>query len=823
MARAFRRIFGRLLIISLLLLPACASREERFAKHVERGEKLTEEGRLADALLEYQSALDLDPRNAELHQRLGDLLVRQRLYQQAVSFYREAFQLDPQRIDAAMSEARLLAFEDRKRARELIELALERAPDEPNVHQQRAYVALARGDLPEALAAAQRAVELDPESSARWTQLGKVQQARILKHQLEGTQVPPELYQAALDAFAKADALAQGDARAQAESARVLAAWPGHRDQALAGYRGAIETAKRAADPEARIFAAKAFDDYARGQRDNALRRESLREVVEADPEDYEAWDDLVILSDGQRIPRGEEVCRQLISRRPDDPRSHRVYVNFLLRKRRQPDAIAHLRSALEGDAAAPMLWGQLIDLQLRNRQFEDARESYDEMADDFEDDPMTRTAEARIALAEGRIAEAAEILREVVASSQNADNQRLLAVAEHRLGNLPAAVAAIQRAVALSPRSLELYRLKTSIDYDAKNWSKLLLSYRVLAGRGQRLTAGDHLRRSHALYELGNRDAGRAVLEEVLAQPDAPLEAALEYARREGARRFEPAHAALLAAWTRAPEDQRLLEALTQLELAAGRSDLALARLDSEIEAGRARPRDLLLRARVLAASGALDRAEKDVLRAFEAAPMLPGAVDLLFEIYQRQGKLAEALRSFEEAETAGVLHPGARLLLGRLYLSQGDLVKAQQAFEKVVAEQPQLPSARNDLAFVLAERGEQLDRALELAQGVQQALGENPAAIDTLGYVYYRAGRHDEALAQLQRAVSLAEASGQLSPVYTYHLGLVLEAVGRNDEAAVAFQRALSGGDDFPEAEDARRRLESVRAPAPAGAKAS
>jgi tetratricopeptide (TPR) repeat protein len=200
-----------------------------------------------------------------------------------------------------------------------------------------------------------------------------------------------------------------------------------------------------------------------------------------------------------------------------------------------------------------------------------------------------------------------------------------------------------------------------------------------------------------------------------------------------------------------------------------------------------------------------------------------LPGAVDLLFEIYQRQGKLAEALRSFEEAETAGVLHPGARLLLGRLYLSQGDLVKAQQAFEKVVAEQPQLPSARNDLAFVLAERGEQLERALELAQGVQQALGDNPAAIDTLGYVYYRAGRHDEALAQLQRAVSLAEARGQLSPVYTYHLGLVLEAVGRKDEAAVAFQRALSGGDDFPEAQDARRRLESVRAPAPAGAKAS
>jgi tetratricopeptide (TPR) repeat protein len=819
-----RRIFSRLLIAGLLLLAACASREERFAKHIERGEKLEAEGRLADAVIEYQSALDLEPRNAELYQRLGDLMVRQRGHKQAVSFYREAFQLDPERIDAAMSEARLLAVEDPKRARELIELGLQRAPDRPNVQQQRAFVALARGDLPEALAAAQRAVELDPESGARWSQLGKVHQARILKHQLEGKPVPAELFQAALDAFARADALAQGDARAQAESARVLAAWPGRGEEAQAGHRAALETAKRTGDAEARIYAAKAFDDYARGKHDAVLRREALREVVEADPEDYEAWEDLVILSDGQQIPQGEEVCRELVSRRGDDPRSHRLYVNYLLRKKRQAEAIDYLKRTLDDELSAPILWAQLIDLQLRSNQIDDARDSFDEMSDDFPDDPSTQVAEARLALAEGRIAEGAEILRALAQGSESAESQRMLAVAEHRLGNLAAAAAAIERAVALAPHSIELYRLKANIDHDAKNWAKLLLAYRVLAGRGQPLAAGDHLRRAHALYELGDAEAGRRVLEQVMARPDAPPEAALEFARREGPKRFEAAQAALLAAQQRSPGDERLLNALVQLELASGRSEQALARLDAEIEAGRARPRDLLLRARLLAASGELDRAEKDVLRAFEASPTLPGAVELLFEIYQRQNRLAEALRSFEEAETAGVLHSGARLLLGRLYLSQGNLPKAQEAFEKVVAEQPQLVSARNDLALVLAERGEQLDRALELARTVQQALGDNPAAIDTLGYVYYRAGRHQEALEQLERAVALAEAgSGQPSPVFTYHLGLVLQALGRKDEAAVAFQRALSGGEDFPEAADARRRLESVRAPGPSDAKAS
>jgi hypothetical protein len=60
-------------------------------------------------------------------------------------------------------------------------------------------------------------------------------------------------------------------------------------------------------------------------------------------------------------------------------------------------------------------------------------------------------------------------------------------------------------------------------------------------------------------------------------------------------------------------------------------------------------------------------------------------------------------------------------------------------------------------------------------------------------------------------------------VAPSYTYHLGLVLQALGRQDEAASAFQRALGSSEDFPEAEDARRRLESVLAKSPPDANPS
>jgi tetratricopeptide (TPR) repeat protein len=819
--RSVRRLCGCVLAATVVWLAACGSSERRFAEHVRRAEQHAAEGRIPEAVLEYQSALELEPRDAEIHERVGDLLAQRREFKDAISYYRQAFELDPERIGAAMNEARLLAFGEPKRARELVQIGLERAPDRPEVQLARAHVALAAGDVNEALAAAQRAVEIDRESGVAWAQLGQVQQARIRKNQLAQESTPPNVYEGALDAFAQVDRLARGDTRAQVERARIFGAWSGHREQALAAFRAAIAGARQRADVDGRRFAARSFDEYAKQEQDPALRREALREVVEADEDDYEAWSQLARLSGRQR---GEAVCRELIARRPDDPHAHRVMANYLQRKRGAAAALAHLHSTIQGGLRAPQLWEQIVGIQLSIGRGPDARDTYAELAQAFPDDPVTRSVEARLAVEERRFADAAVILRELVKVRETSDNQRLLAIAEQRLGNLPAATTAIDRALALAPNSFALYRNKASIHHDAKQWGKVLLAYRALAGRGFRLSPADEVRRARALYESGKPDAARSVLAQVLALPNPPADAAIEFARREGATQYAQARRTLLDASLRSPGDPRLIEALLQLDLAAGHPDLALVQIDAEIAGGRARPRTLLLRAHALVLQGDLARAEAELLRAFEAEPRLPGAAELLFDIYRRQGRLADARRSFEQAAAAGLLHPGTRLLLAQLYLSQGELARAQAVLEQVVVEQPGLASARNDLAFVLASNGDQLERALELAVGARAELGENEAAIDTLGYVYFRSGRLDEALAEFQHAIALAGTRSEpVSPTYSYHLGLVLEALGRKQEAARAFEGALAGEGEFPEAADARRRLESVLATSPAGANPS
>jgi cytochrome c-type biogenesis protein CcmH/NrfG len=101
------------LLLALALAWACASPEERFAEHLARGEEYIEQKKPREALIEFRNALKIQPKNADINQRIADLLRNESAFADASFYYREAYRLDPDRIDAAMQEARLLIFSPR--------------------------------------------------------------------------------------------------------------------------------------------------------------------------------------------------------------------------------------------------------------------------------------------------------------------------------------------------------------------------------------------------------------------------------------------------------------------------------------------------------------------------------------------------------------------------------------------------------------------------------------------------------------------------------------------------------------------------------------
>jgi uncharacterized protein HemY len=109
----------------------------------------------------------------------------------------------------------------------------------------------------------------------------------------------------------------------------------------------------------------------------------------------------------------------------------------------------------------------------------------------------------------------------------------------------------------------------------------------------------------------------------------------------------------------------------------------------------------------------------------------------------------------------------------------------------------------ARNDLAWLLAQRGQELDFALELAVEAQRRDG-SPTVFDTLGWVHYQRGEYADAVTALEAALARQGSS----PSIRYRLGRALQQAGNPERAREMLQAAVAAG-DFPEAEDARRQL--------------
>ncbi|MEE8474399.1 MAG: hypothetical protein V3T01_03550, partial [Myxococcota bacterium] len=251
---------GRALcLLAVVLAWGCASPEERFEKHVSNAEEYLEQEQQLEALIEYRSALKLQPQNAEINFQIAEIARVLFALADAVFYYRETHRLDPERIDAAMLEAQLLMFNDPERVSEIIEAGLLRAPNDPLVHLARSQQALTERDTKEALSAARTAIELNGNLSSAWMQVGRVHQARIREARLIDEVVPDtSIFEAAIAAFEKAHALDDRYVGALVERARVYGTWPGHEDETEQAYRESVEFAEKQGNTDAIVATADA-------------------------------------------------------------------------------------------------------------------------------------------------------------------------------------------------------------------------------------------------------------------------------------------------------------------------------------------------------------------------------------------------------------------------------------------------------------------------------------------------------------------------------------------------------------------------------------
>ncbi|MCB1670328.1 MAG: tetratricopeptide repeat protein [Gammaproteobacteria bacterium] len=144
--------------------------------------------------------------------------------------------------------------------------------------------------------------------------------------------------------------------------------------------------------------------------------------------------------------------------------------------------------------------------------------------------------------------------------------------------------------------------------------------------------------------------------------------------------------------------------------------------------------------------------------------------------------------------------------LLFTRVLLHDnlGDMDSAERDLRRIITLQPDDYRALNHLGYMLADRTDRYQEALELLERAASLAPDDPAVIDSLAWVQYKLGRYQESLQNLRRAFAAFPDHEVAS-----HLGEVLWAMGREQEAMEVWEDALKETPDSPIIGEAMQRL--------------
>lgn len=115
------------------------------------------------------------------------------------------------------------------------------------------------------------------------------------------------------------------------------------------------------------------------------------------------------------------------------------------------------------------------------------------------------------------------------------------------------------------------------------------------------------------------------------------------------------------------------------------------------------------------------------------------------------------------------------------------------EQDLKFLIAADPDNGHALNALGYTLADRTDRYQEAYEYLQRAIVLLPEDAAVLDSMGWVYYRLGQHEQSLDYLRRAYE-REPDAEIAA----HLSEVLWVTGRRDEALDIWRRALEKNPD-------------------------
>lgn len=521
-------------------------------------------------------------------------------------------------------------------------------------------------------------------------------------------------------------------------------------------------------DPDsvaAHYFLGQLFSNYHGGQ--NRLSEKAITElnkVIELDPGHAEALYQLGNLHLRRREHRkAAPVLARLVELRPDLAEAHYQHAEALKGLGDPVGAIQALEKALKIQRENYEVIRELGRLYEQAGRPDRAVEIY-LSAPQLLADPELQMRTGRLLGQQGRHGQAVDLLRK--GTAQNPKDPALVL----ELGRALMRARKYEEATELFSRVLENNPKQMQATLELSRLEAVQGERESAIGRLQRLLADLSNPKSQEEWEF--REQAQTTLAHVHQESRQYREAIRIFRELLAGRPGDPRHKAML------------IYALKD----AGKLDEALSLAGELLQDHPRDPDALATRAQMLSASDRLSEGVDLVQSGLNRERDPETYYRLISQLYMDHKNYGKAEAAIKEGLG---LKPDSELLKFRLasvYERQEKLPDAEAEFKRILESNPDHAGVLNYLGYMWADRGIRLHEALDYIRKATEMDPFNGAYLDSLGWVYFKLDRLDEAEVNLKRAARLIE-----DPTIFDHLGDLYIELGQLETALQYYERGV------------------------------
>lgn len=742
------------------LLFSCASPEEKKQGHYDRGLNYVSAQKVDEAILEFRNVIQIDPDHADAKYQLALLYMQQgglSNLQNAFKMLSEAVLVKPALVDA---QVKLGVFyflsNDLENAEKKAELVLEKEPDNQDAHLIQGRVYLKKNQLDKAETAYQRVLALAPNNLVPYYELTEL----YIKRQD---------FDRAQSLLEKALSLDKQNVTSHVMFARFYQMTK-KTEEAEAFYKKAIDLSQK----DKKLYFSLA--DFYVAERRFEDAQNTLVAAAQIDVKDPVPW---IVLGDFSAargaLDDSEAFFMKAKGLETEDLIGSKRLAKLHLMQGKPERVAQEVADILQKNPKDPdglFLKGRLV---LSEKKGSEAADFFKQVVQIKKDYPEVHYYLGLSHLLAGEDKQArSEFIEAVKHSSENHLARLSLANLYLRSRSFDLAGEEVEQILKKDPSSVPAYILRGDVAVAQRDLIKAKESYQKAVERLPRGPAG--------YFRMG-----------LLARSEQKSEEAKKW--------FE--QALILN-----PEMVQALSQLAVMDAAEGQIVQAITRVSAQIQQVPNNSAFHRLRGGLHGENKAHEKAVSDFKKAIELNPNDLGAYLDLGNLYSRLKKYDAAIKELDEASQINPKAVQVYMLKGVIYEAQKQQGHAQTEYEKALRIDPKFAPAANNLAWIYAEHGGNIDQALSLAQIAKERFPDDPGISDTLGWILYKKNIFLKAISHLEAsAEKLPE-----NPVVRYHLGMAYFKDGRKVLAKTELESALRLNADFPGAEEAKETLKSL-----------